>query len=97
MAALSRVLAWEVPWTEEPAGLQSLGSQCTGRSSVTDTFTLRVIWFKMTVVSKVAKPPIAVPPAHSQTPQLGRVTDGFPIPNPENDTHHFYRQHSGRK
>ena len=24
---LSRILAWEIPWTEEPGGLQSLGSQ----------------------------------------------------------------------
>ena len=22
-----RILAWEIPWTEEPSGLQSMGSQ----------------------------------------------------------------------
>ena len=27
MATLSTVLAWEIPWTEEAAGLQSMGSQ----------------------------------------------------------------------
>ena len=27
MAAHSSVLAWRVPWTEEPGGLQSIGSQ----------------------------------------------------------------------
>ena len=27
MATLSSVLAWEIPWTEEPGGLQSMGSQ----------------------------------------------------------------------
>ena len=27
MAALSRILAWEILWTEEPGGLQSIGSQ----------------------------------------------------------------------
>ena len=27
MATLSSVLAWEIPWTEEPGGLQSTGSQ----------------------------------------------------------------------
>ena len=27
MATHSRILAWEIPWTEEPGGLQSLGSQ----------------------------------------------------------------------
>ena len=27
MATHSSVLAWEIPWTEEPGGLQSVGSQ----------------------------------------------------------------------
>ena len=27
MATLSTVLAWEIPWTEEAAGLQSMGLQ----------------------------------------------------------------------
>ena len=27
MATLSNILAWEIPWTEEPGGLQSTGSQ----------------------------------------------------------------------
>ena len=27
MATHSSTLAWEVPWTEEPGGLQSMGSQ----------------------------------------------------------------------
>ena len=27
MATLSGILAWRIPWTEEPGGLQSMGSQ----------------------------------------------------------------------
>ena len=27
LAAHSRVLAWEIPWTEEPAGLQPMGGR----------------------------------------------------------------------
>ena len=27
MATHSSMLAWEIPWTEEPAGLQSMGQQ----------------------------------------------------------------------
>jgi len=27
MATLSSILAWKIPWTEEPARLQSTGSQ----------------------------------------------------------------------
>ena len=30
MATHSRVLAWKIPWTEEPSGLQSMGSQRVG-------------------------------------------------------------------
>ena len=27
MTTHSSILAWEIPWTEEPGGLQSIGSQ----------------------------------------------------------------------
>ena len=32
MATHSRILAWETPWTEEPGGLQSMGSQRVGHN-----------------------------------------------------------------
>ena len=31
MATHSSILAWEIPWTEEPGGLQSTGSQSLTR------------------------------------------------------------------
>ena len=30
MATHSNILAWEIPWTEEPGRLQSMGSQRVG-------------------------------------------------------------------
>ena len=30
MATHPRILVWEIPWTEEPGGLQSTGSQRVG-------------------------------------------------------------------
>ena len=30
MATHSSILDWEIPWTEEPGGLQSMGSQRVG-------------------------------------------------------------------
>ena len=30
MVTHSSILAWEIPWTEEPEGLQSMGSQRVG-------------------------------------------------------------------
>ena len=35
MAIHSSVLAWRVPWTDEPGGLQSLGSQRVRHDLVT--------------------------------------------------------------
>ena len=35
MATHSSILAWRMPWTEEPGGLQSMGSQRVGHDRVT--------------------------------------------------------------
>ena len=35
MATPSSILAWKIPWTEEPSGLQSMGSQRVRQDSVT--------------------------------------------------------------
>ena len=32
MATHSSILAWEIPWTEEPGGLQSMGPQRVGQT-----------------------------------------------------------------
>ena len=32
MATHSSILAWRIPWTEEPGGLQSIGSQRVGHN-----------------------------------------------------------------
>ena len=34
-AASSSILAWEIPWTEEPKGLQSIALQRVGHNLVT--------------------------------------------------------------
>ena len=39
MATHSSILAWRIPWAEEPGGLQSKGSQRVGHNWVTFTFT----------------------------------------------------------
>ena len=35
MATYSNSLAWRIPWTEKPGGLQSMGSQRIGYDSAT--------------------------------------------------------------
>ena len=42
MATHSSILAWRIPWTEEPGGLQSMGLQ---RSNTTDRLTLSLCFF----------------------------------------------------
>ena len=39
-ATHSSVLAWRLPWTEEPGGLQSMGSPRIGHDWTSNTFTL---------------------------------------------------------
>ena len=36
MATHSNILAWKIPWTEEPDRLQSMGLQRVGHDSVTE-------------------------------------------------------------
>ena len=36
MATTSSILAYEIPWTEEPGGLQSMGSQRVGHDRGTE-------------------------------------------------------------
>ena len=43
MATHSRIPAWRIPWTEEPGGLQSIGSQRVRRDSVTNTLNLNYL------------------------------------------------------
>ena len=37
MATHSSILAWRIPWTEDPGGLQSMGSQTVGHGGASDT------------------------------------------------------------
>ena len=43
MATYSSILAWEVPWTEEPGGLQSMESQRVGYDLVTKRTTVVIL------------------------------------------------------
>ena len=41
MATHFSILAWRIPWTEEPGGLQSMGSQRVGHDCAASTFNGR--------------------------------------------------------
>ena len=44
MATHSNILAWEIPWTEEPGGLQSMESQRAGHDWVKHSIAYIYIW-----------------------------------------------------
>ena len=44
MATHSSILACRIPWTEEPGGLQSMGSQRVRRDWVTNTTLLQMVY-----------------------------------------------------
>ena len=44
MATHSGILVWEIPWTEEPVGLQSTGSQRVRHDLVTEQQVARFAW-----------------------------------------------------
>ena len=43
MTTRSSILAWEIPWREQPGGLQSMGSQRVGHDLVTKPPHLHLI------------------------------------------------------
>ena len=55
MATHSSILAWRIPWTEEPGGLQSMRSQRGGCDSVTNTHTPHnyIVWLTNEQIYKV--------------------------------------------
>ena len=56
MAPHSSTLAWKIPWTEEPGGLQSMGLQRVGHDW-SDLAAVAVLWKKRRLCSKL--PPVS--------------------------------------
>ena len=57
MATHSSILAWRIPWTEEPGGLQFMGSQMglqrIGHDYATNVFTFSLPFTTFTTLSKL--------------------------------------------
>ena len=53
MATHSSILAWEIPWTEEPGGRESMGSQKVGHDSMTNTHWAVRLFFWLFVLSEI--------------------------------------------
>ena len=88
MATHSSILAWEIPWTEDPGGLQSMGSRKVGHDWATQQQQQN--WVKRsTQCKRLIMKTWAVTQGHAQLmllPQTGRqrrwpVT--YPTPAPK--------------
>ena len=44
MATHSSIIAWRIPWTEEPGGLQSIGSQRVRQDKATNRLIVQTRW-----------------------------------------------------
>ena len=55
MAAHSSILAWGIPWTEEPGGLQSMGSQRVIHDWVTEHAHTAALHVKVKGLSTATK------------------------------------------
>ena len=72
MATHSSILAWEIPWTEEPGGLQSIGSQSVKHDWATNTHTNHIQYIHHSVqFSSVAQSCLTLcNPMNCSTPGL---------------------------
>ena len=48
-ATHSTILAWRIPWTEEPGRLQSMGLQRVRCDGATNTFTFQFSWIYLSI------------------------------------------------
>ena len=53
MATHSSILAWEIPRTEEPGGLQSMGSQRVEHNLVTEQQAMDKSMLKLSVFKRI--------------------------------------------
>ena len=76
MATHSSILAWKISWTEEPGGLQYMGSQRVGHNWATNTYLLTIFLMKS---SKTVK--FIVYHFHLSDDVLKHIFN-FPFPSP---------------
>ena len=61
MATHSSILAWEIPWTEEPGRLQSMASQRVKHNRATNTRIVEVEKSKVNVPADCSSDEILLP------------------------------------
>ena len=78
MATHSSIFAWRIPWTEEPGGLQSLGSQRVGHAESlmhTHILSLRLPSIKSSSDTERAATHVDQPPMVVTVEQTNRMQE----------------------
>ena len=65
MATHSSILAWRIPWTEEPGGLQSTGCRESGTSEALEHARVSSSFFQVSLLC--LSPPMSPCPPHLET------------------------------
>ena len=89
MATHSSILAWRIPWTDDPGGLQSTGLQGVEHDWVTSLHFTSVQYAVSKLVkllSRVQLFPIPLTVVHQASPSMGfsrqEYWSGLPFPSP---------------
>ena len=71
IATHSSILAWKIPWKENPGGLQSVGSQGVRQYRATNTSTFRSLkMLRSWIGSSIGKPKVLFPNGTALKDQL---------------------------
>ena len=79
MATHSSIFAWEIPWAEEPGGLQSMGSQRVGHNLATQQQQKQYqgqhgTWLSVPYQRRASRPPMGLLFQPSSKPVCSRKT-----------------------
>ena len=78
-ATHSSILVWRIPWTEEPGGLQSMGSQRVGHDCEhTAHSSTRLVFVPEGPTPTLTEPPTQRP-AHTPTPGVELLLRSFSL------------------
>ena len=80
MVTYSSILAWRIPWTEEPGGLQFMVSQRVGHNWATNNFTFTFPFFKTQSLNAAATAAKSLQSCPTLCDPIDGSPPSFPVP-----------------
>ena len=85
MATHSSILAWRIPWTEEPGGLQSMGLQRVRHEDTTERLSTEFLWKLSSKESACSAADAGLTPGSGRFPGEGN-SNPLQYSSPQNPT-----------